>query len=150
MLGIYERLGKHKNLLEYHGAIENGIVLERAQSVTALTVDQCMGLVDALRYVHSKGIVHCDIKPENVLLGEDGNAKLIDFGGSSVDGSEPTVSARGEYFNEALQFPSPEADMFALSQTILKLSGVRVDTRTCQVPEAREQWAALSYRCVFV
>ncbi|KAJ2827747.1 hypothetical protein IWW50_001736 [Coemansia erecta] len=147
---VYERLGKHKNLLEYHGAIKNGIVLERAQSVTALTIDQCMGLVDALRYVHSKGIVHCDIKPDNVLLGEDGNAKLIDFGGSSVDGSEPTVSARGEYFNEALKFPSPEADMFALSQTILKLSGVRVDTRTCQVPEAQEQWAALSYRCIFV
>ncbi|KAJ2350650.1 hypothetical protein GGF43_004265 [Coemansia sp. RSA 2618] len=128
-------LGKHKNILEYYGACENGIVLERAQSVTALTIDQCMGLVDALRYVHSKGILHCDIKPDNVLLGEDGNAKLIDFAGSSIDGSRPTVVSNDEYRNRELKFPSPESDMFGMSKLIFKLSGVHVDPYTCQVLE---------------
>jgi len=39
-----------------------------------------MQLCDALEYIHNKGILHCDIKLENVLLDKDGNAKLSDFG----------------------------------------------------------------------
>ncbi len=34
----------------------------------------------ALDHAHSHGIVHRDLKPENVLIGPDGNAKLMDFG----------------------------------------------------------------------
>ncbi|KAL0905629.1 hypothetical protein M5K25_024064 [Dendrobium thyrsiflorum] len=34
----------------------------------------------ALRYLHSNGIVHCDVKGRNVLVGSDGKIKLGDFG----------------------------------------------------------------------
>ena len=37
-------------------------------------------LCDALGYLHNKGIVHCDIKTDNVLIQPDGTVKLIDFG----------------------------------------------------------------------
>jgi serine/threonine-protein kinase len=37
-------------------------------------------VVQALGYAHKNGVVHRDVKPENVLLGDDGHANLMDFG----------------------------------------------------------------------
>jgi serine/threonine protein kinase len=37
-------------------------------------------LLGALAHIHGAGIVHRDVKPQNVLIGPDGSAKLIDFG----------------------------------------------------------------------
>lgn len=36
-------------------------------------------IVEALYYFHSKGYVHCDIKPDNILISREGEIKLIDF-----------------------------------------------------------------------
>lgn len=50
------------------------------EQVCVLTAE----LVLALRHLHSQGIVHRDVKPENVLLGADGHVRLTDFGLSST------------------------------------------------------------------
>lgn len=37
-------------------------------------------ILDALDYLHSRGIAHCDVKSSNVLIGDDGGAKIADLG----------------------------------------------------------------------
>lgn len=58
--------------------------LERLPELAAVGI--AVDLADGLQYVHKAGVVHCDIKPENVFInvaaeGGAGVAKLMDFGG---------------------------------------------------------------------
>jgi serine/threonine-protein kinase len=53
---------------------EAGVLpIERAIKIT-------LGICDALDYMHKHGIVHRDLKPENVMVNEQDQVKLIDFG----------------------------------------------------------------------
>lgn len=53
------------------------------------------GITNAVVYLHHKKILHCDIKPKNVLLNSNGGAKLCDFGLSKKVGVEDKILIRG-------------------------------------------------------
>ncbi|PXF41344.1 CBL-interacting serine/threonine-protein kinase 8 [Gracilariopsis chorda] len=61
------------------GELYDAIVRNRrlSESVSRRYFQQ---IVDALVYCHSRGVVHRDLKPENLLLDEEGNIKITDFG----------------------------------------------------------------------
>jgi serine/threonine protein kinase/regulator of sirC expression with transglutaminase-like and TPR domain len=70
-----------------------------------ITADVCEGLAAA----HAKGIVHRDVKPENILLMEDGRAKVGDFGIAHVPrGAGGTSLTQTGFQPGTLLYMSPE------------------------------------------
>ena len=54
-------------------------------------IDFSMQILSALSHIHSKGIVHCDIKPHNILLMRNGKVKITDFGIARMPGVIPDL-----------------------------------------------------------
>ena len=54
--------------------------LRRGPMSPAEAIDVLRPVLQALAYAHGRGVLHRDVKPENVLIGRDGTVKLTDFG----------------------------------------------------------------------
>lgn len=85
-------------------------------------------LVDAVSFIHSKGVYHRDIKPENIFLTQDGAMKLGDFGLATTDkwSYEMTVGSdrymAPEQFDSAGDGYSPAAaDIWAIGICLLNI-----------------------------
>jgi serine/threonine-protein kinase len=88
---------------------------------------------NALDFVHDKNIVHLDIKPSNILIGKDDNARLIDFGVSKrydIDEQETSTTtltlSKGfasieQYDDEGTQNFSSRPDIYSLGATMYNL-----------------------------
>lgn len=63
-------------------------------------------VADALEYAHQQGVIHRDIKPHNLILGEDGRMRVSDFGLARVT-EQPGVTVTGELLGSPL-YMSPE------------------------------------------
>lgn len=98
-------------------------------------------LLKALKIVHSEGVLHRDISPENIIIQPDGRLRLIDFGAARTAQStgltgnmimlRPGFAPPEQY--DAAGNQGPWTDVYALACTFYRLvSGVRV-------PDARER-----------
>ena len=82
-------------------------------------------LLSALAYAHEQRIIHCDIKPQNVILFADGDLRLGDFGLAKIAAQTIAASASGTigYMapEQALGRPSSKSDVFSAGLLIYRL-----------------------------
>jgi eukaryotic-like serine/threonine-protein kinase len=73
--------GNHYLVAEYiEGSSLREVLQARGRLTEAEAVRYGIQVARALQYAHSQGIVHCDVKPENILISSQGIAKVTDFG----------------------------------------------------------------------
>jgi eukaryotic-like serine/threonine-protein kinase len=73
--------GRYYIAMEYvpGGSLED-LILRRGPLGPSVAARLASQVAEALHAAHARGIVHRDIKPQNVLIGEAGDAKVADFG----------------------------------------------------------------------
>ncbi|KAI9877057.1 MAG: hypothetical protein M1830_004907 [Pleopsidium flavum] len=145
-LACHARLGYHPNIVNLIHSFETGahlyLVLEfctmgdlyeairlgRGPLETEHVRDFMLQLVDAVTYMHSKGLYHRDIKPENTFLAQDGSLKLGDFGLATADTWSYEVSvgsdrymAPEQYDSAGIGYSPAKADIWAIGICLLNI-----------------------------
>ena len=159
----------HPGLIQVHDVIQDpemiffsmelvqGSTLRELLRKGPLGVPQALSItrqvLEALKYAHAKGIVHHDVKPENVMLGEDGRVKLADLGIAQPAGAKVQENAAGR--RTLLGTPQymppdqitadkvdPRFDLYALGATCYHILGGKPPYRGASPEEIVRQLAA--------
>lgn len=117
---------EHPNIVSVYDAGNEGgrryIVMQYVEGETLgarLSREGALPVAEALRifravargvaYAHARGIVHRDIKPDNILLGRDGSVKVTDFGLARMLENDPSLSATGMIIGSPSFMPPEQA-----------------------------------------
>lgn len=73
-----------------------------------------------LEYIHARGIVHHDIKPDNILVNKEGHCVITDFGGARFKSSRTLVKSQDEPPTITPAYAAPELllDLFEYTESV--------------------------------
>ena len=95
------------------------------------TVDIALQICDALDYAHRHGVIHRDVNPSNIILLENGQVKVTDFGLAKLVSTSSASTSQPGAFHGTLEYASPEqilgqdidgrSDIFSLGVLIYEM-----------------------------
>jgi WD40 repeat protein/tRNA A-37 threonylcarbamoyl transferase component Bud32 len=90
-----------------------GVTLADLLSARRLSFREAAELIasvgDALQYAHARGVVHRDVKPSNIMVGEDGTPHIMDFGLAKREAGEITMTIEGQVLGTPAYMPPEQA-----------------------------------------
>lgn len=106
--------------------IDGGNLARRLQTPLspAAVIRIATQICSALEYAHQKGVVHRDVKPENIVLDRRGSAFLTDFGLAALLAGGPAHAGGTRSYmppDLVLARPDPSDDQYALGRTLAEL-----------------------------
>jgi eukaryotic-like serine/threonine-protein kinase len=109
VVSVYDRGewdGTYYIAMEYlEGRSLKAVIHQEAPLEPARAIDLAVQILRAARFAHRRGVIHRDLKPHNVLVDDDGNATVTDFGIARAGASDMTQT--GSIMGTA-QYLSPE------------------------------------------
>ena len=131
---VFEENGTAYYVMEYHdkGSLKDEVA-KRGALPEKDAVKRIREVADALQYLHNQNILHLDVKPGNILKGDNGEMVLIDFGVSKCydeegeqTSSTPVAKSKGYapselYISGSVSHFSPATDIYSLGATFYYL-----------------------------
>ena len=128
----FSQNGIHFLVMDYIDGADLQSILKKNKSPLECnkTIDWLSQILNALEYIHSKNVVHRDIKPGNIRVTPSGFASLVDFGISKADSRMMTAPAIKNAFTPFMAAPeqcqtygktTPLSDIYAAGATLYYL-----------------------------
>jgi serine/threonine-protein kinase len=152
IVGIFDRgewNGTYYIAMEYvAGRSLKAIVREDGPLEPAAAIDIVIQILRAARFAHRRGVIHRDLKPHNVIIDEEGRARVTDFGIARAGASDMTMT--GSIMGTA-QYLSPEqAQGYSVSSSsdIYSVGVILYELLTGVVPFEGETAVAIAFKQV--